>query len=74
MPNYSDLETSALLDMLVQYTNKYSELKSEGIDNGENIAQLEQELVEIQGALATRKSKPADLIEDGLMPDNAPVV
>ena len=70
MQEYAELETSALFDMLVEYTQLYTKMKNGGA-LVEEIAQCKQKLVELQWAITTRiKGESKDFIDDSILPDN----
>ena len=70
MQEYAELETSALFDMLVEYTQLYTKMKNGGA-LVEEIAQCKQKLVEIQGAITSRtKGQSNEFIENSILPDN----
>ena len=68
MQDYAELETSALFDKLVEYTQLYTKMKSDGA-LVEEIAQCKQMLVELQWAITTRiKGESKDFIDDSILP------
>jgi len=70
MQEYAELETSALFDMLVEYTQLHTKMKNDGA-HVEEIAQCKQKLVEIQWAITARiKGQSKDFIDDSILPND----
>ena len=64
MSHYADLDLKTLLDFLVQYTLKYTQMMSLGGYSVEEITQCKETLRELQRAIAARQGKPTDFISD----------
>lgn len=64
MPNYQQLELQELLDLLVQYTETYTSMMSEGTFSVEEIAQCKHSLREIQGAIILKQGRRPEYVLD----------
>jgi hypothetical protein len=51
MEDYLDYELTELIDMLAERTATYTQLMSDGFHNGEEFAQIGEEILEIQKAI-----------------------
>jgi hypothetical protein len=51
MEDYLDYELTELIDMLAERTATYTQMMSDGFQNGEEFAQIGEEILEIQKAI-----------------------
>jgi hypothetical protein len=61
MSAYAGLELQTLLDFLVKYTTKYTEMLSLGIYSVEEITQCRESLMELHEAIALKQAQSNEI-------------
>ena len=61
MPQYAGLELQTLLNILVKYTTKYTEMLSLGVYSVEEITQGRESLMELHEAIVLKQAQSHDI-------------